>query len=227
VDVATPPPPTRARSRRIAAGIAVVAVVAGVGSGWAFTRKRPEPRPHSVALVGDSITASAQAELTAEGERTGWATAVDATPGAMTPEKQGAADRLAATGPGVAVIHLGTNDSICAYQNRIKPEMCVAGAYTFEDRDRELTRMATRFGESGACVIGVIPYLDLGVGEAWARLRDGGTVQGVADWKTEATAHHAELIADELGHLTGAGRIAYARFVLAAVTATCGTTHDE
>jgi hypothetical protein len=203
--------------------ITVVAVLVAAGSWRAFGRIGTAPRSHSVAFVGDSITASAETELTAEGERTGWATAVDATPGAMTPEKQDAAQRLAATAPAVAVIHLGTNDSICAHQNRLKPGMCVAGPYSFEDRNRELARMATGLRDSGACVIGVIPYLDLGVGTAWNRLREDGTVQGVADWRAEAVAHHDRYIADELGHLTEAGRSAYARFVLAAVAATCET----
>ena len=211
---------------KLAPGLAAVIVLAAVGSCQALGRAAPPPtpgRPRTLVVVGDSITASAAEELTVASRRAGWSSDVDATPGAMTPDMQGAAERLAATAPRAAVVHLGTNDSLCAHQNRVDPEPCRLSSYTDADRDEELATMAGRLRDAGACVIGVVPYVDAGVTDALHRLERDGTIQAVADWSAQAVAHHDRYLVDEIGHLSDAGQQAYARFVLDAVERTCGS----
>jgi hypothetical protein len=192
-----------------------------IGPSPGSARPAPPVAGATLALVGDSITNMASEELTAEGRRAGWAPAIDAAPGAMTTEMQPAAERRASTGPAAAVIHLGTNDWVCAYQSQVPGARCRVAGFTLEDRDRALATMAATMHDAGACVVGVVPVMDHGADRAWRRLADGGAIEGVADWRTEVADHH-EYLADDLGHLSIPGRGAYARFVLASVAAHCG-----
>jgi hypothetical protein len=139
----------------------------------------------------------------------------------MTVEKQLAAIRLAARGPDAAVIHLGTNDSLCIQSSLLRPGSCRYGHYTHADRDRELATMARTLRVGGSCVVGVVPYLDAGVGALWERLLAAGEIDGVADWRTRAGTHRREWIDDTIGHLSEAGKAAYARFVFETVADAC------
>jgi hypothetical protein len=173
------------------------------------------------AVVGDSISESAASELVELGRDAGWSVEVDATPGAITPEKQPAAERLAGGRPDAAVVHLGTNDSVCIYQNGAVPAVCRHTPYGHADMEDALETMAWTLARDGTCVVGVVPLLDAGTGEVLARLRETGTVRAVADWKAVAAGHRQEYLLDPLGHLTPEGRAAYARFVLDAVDRAC------
>jgi hypothetical protein len=203
----------------VGAGLTAI-LIANLAVGLVRSPSTPAPLapdertgPLALAIVGDSITASAETELADEAAQAGWVLSVEAVPGATTPEMQDAARRLAAGRPSVAVVHLGTNDWICAYQNLVQPGLCRVESYTSAEVDGEITAMATTFERSGACVVGIIPYLDHGLAATWSRLHMEGTVQVVADWRTEAIVRRDEWLIDEMGHLSPDGRVAYARFV--------------
>jgi hypothetical protein len=217
------PPPARRRTGELAPALVLLIAFAALGSCRALSRIGPG-QGRSLALVGDSITDSAAAELRAAAAGADWIATIDATPGAMTVEKQRAAVGLAARRPAVAVINLGTNDSMCIQAEQARAGSCRFPGYDPARRDGELATMARTLRAAGACVIGVVPYVDMGVTGTWGRLQDEGTAQGVADWSAEAAAHRDGYLVDALGHLSDAGRTAYARFVLDAVARTCDPT---
>jgi hypothetical protein len=220
-----PPPPSRGRAPELAPAVVLLVAFAAFGSCRAISRTLlPPAPPPTLAIVGDSITESARSAVRADGAHAGWSVTVDATAGAMTLEKQPAANRLAARNPTAAVIHLGTNDSLCIAASRWRPGTCRYGSYAHADRDRELAVMARTLRVGGACVVGVVPFLDAGVGALWEGLLAAGAIDAIADWRTRAGAHRAEWIADDIGHLTGPGQAAYARFVIETVDDTCAPT---
>src|SRR6187397_1294399 len=75
------PPPARRRTGELAPALVLLIAFVALGSCRALNRIN---QARSVALVGDSITDSAAAELTAAAGDAGWRTTIDATPGAMT-----------------------------------------------------------------------------------------------------------------------------------------------
>jgi hypothetical protein len=180
--------------------------------------------PRTVAFIGDSITEASIGAIAAEGQRTGWYTFVDATGGAMVPDKLAGAEAIAESRPFAAVVNMGTNDGFCAYTNALDPGSCRVGPYTLADLDRNLTIMATGLRGGGACVVGVVPYMDFDITPVWKRLISEGTVQGLADWRSQSIAHHDAYLSDEIGHLLPAGQAAYARFLLISVSAICATS---
>jgi hypothetical protein len=216
------PPPSRGRAPELAPAVLLLVAFAAFGSCRAISGTLlPPAAPPTLAVVGDSITQSAAPGLAAESDRSHWSATIDATAGAMTVEKQLAAIRLALRGPDAAVIHLGTNDSLCIQASLVQPGTCRYGPYTHADRDRELALMARTLRIGGSCVVGVVPYLDAGVGALWERLLAAGAIDGIADWRTRAGTHRAEWIVDGIGHLSDTGKAAYARFVIETVADAC------
>jgi hypothetical protein len=176
--------------------------------------------PRTVGFVGDSISYSAMGDIRAAGEARGWFTHVDATPGALSFEKQPSADAIAGSRPAAAVIELGTNDLTCAYANAFGGS-CRYPSYTTDDMLAALTTMAAGLRASGTCVVAVVPTWDDGkIAALWSRSASDGTLAAVADWKTVTTAVPSYL-ADPFGHLTPAGRAAYAATVMDHVAGHC------
>jgi hypothetical protein len=224
--VVPPSPPAGHLGLLLAAvvgAVAVLAVVAGLGierPGDAAPGT-PPPAP-TLAVVGDSISFSALYELAGEGRRAGWPVALEAVAGAMAPDMQAAAARLAGRRPAAAVIHLGTNDAVCLRQNAARTGQCRLPSYDRAGLRRELTVMARTLRDAGSCVVGIVPFLDEGAGAALDALRAEGTVTALADWRAEARAHRRDWVADEYGHLSDAGRGPYARFVVDSAVRACG-----
>jgi hypothetical protein len=212
-------PPTRVgRTARLAAGLLAIALV-----GCVVYRGPGDDRlsgPRTVGFVGDSIAHSAMGEIRAAGQARGWFTHVDATPGALSFEKQPSADAIAGSHPAAAVIELGTNDLTCAYANAFGGS-CRFNPYTTDDMLGALATMAAGLRAAGACVVGVVPTWDDGkIADLWTRSAAAGTMAAVVDWKAVTTAVPGYL-EDAFGHLNGPGRAAFAATVMDHVAGHC------
>lgn len=178
-------------------------------------------RARTIAVVGDSITEQSKNEIERYGRSRDLATAVDATAGFMTREKQEAAETLGSTRPAAAVIALGTNDAVCQLTNALVSGSCRYSSFTIADMNADLDRMAETLHQPGTCVVGVTVYFGEEVGEHLAELVDEGQLDGIVDWRAVVTADET-LRADGIGHLTAKGEEAYARYVLDETTRICG-----
>jgi hypothetical protein len=172
----------------------------------------PAPAP-TVVLVGDSITQSAASELEGAFGRQRFDVKVVAHSGEMFRERQAPAAEAAAARPAVVIINLGTNDVLCAAagERPAGAQPCRYPDFTLGDMVADADRMLDLFAP-GTCLIGVNPTTADGIGQHWTTLVAAGRLAGTADWRAETTAHPSYL-ADAVGHLTPAGRVAYADFL--------------
>jgi hypothetical protein len=169
--------------------------------------------PGTVAVIGDSITHQAKAALEAAlGDH--WFLHVEAKPGAMFRELQEAAETIGRTAPQVVVIHLGTNDDGCILENAWPDLECRYPDFGVDDLLADARAMVASV--AGACILGTSPWWDTGhrVDDLWREMVATGELAGVVPWSEYLASlpddERALLLADGMGHLTAAGRVALA-----------------
>jgi hypothetical protein len=180
----------------------------------------PAVESHTVAVLGDSISAMSKGPLEHAGRTRGFATVVDATSGIMTREKQPNAEAFAPTHPDAVVIALGTNDAFCTLENALAHGSCRYPTFSNTDIAVDLGHMADTLHQPATCVLAVNTYASTVVSTADQNLAAADRIDGVIDWRDQAVAH-PEYLADQLGHLTLVGQTAYADFVMDGVAKTC------
>jgi hypothetical protein len=169
--------------------------------------------PGTVAVIGDSITRQAEAALEAAlGDH--WFLHVEAKPGDMFRELQEAAETIGQTAPQVVVIHLGTNDNGCILENAWPGIECRYPDFGVDDLLSDARAMVASV--AGACILGTSPWWDTGhrVDDLWREMVATGELAGVVPWSEYLASlpddERALLLADGMGHLTAAGRVALA-----------------
>ena len=177
--------------------------------------------PRTIAVIGDSISEQSKPSIDRYGRDQGFVTAVDATSGFMTREKQDGAKAAAATRPAAAVIALGTNDAVCRLTNELISGSCRYPDFTIADMEADLTRMAETLDQPGTCVVAVNAYFGEEVGDHLEVLAADDRIDGVIDWRTAVT-DDPSLRADGIGHLTSKGQDAFARTVIDETARICG-----
>ena len=97
--------PAPSPSRLITSAMIVLAVVAVTAGAIRLTQPR-----RTVAVLGDSLTALAKAQISSAGHDAGYAMAVDGIAGITLEERMGSVNALSRHTSGPVVIELGTND---------------------------------------------------------------------------------------------------------------------
>jgi hypothetical protein len=177
----------------------------------------------TLAVLGDSITVQATPALE-DALTDGWYTHVKAYGGLMFRDLQQAAERIGESGPQGVVIHLGTNDFVCAWRNAYQPSNpCEHPDFTLQDAYDDARALVAVL--PGACIVGTTAWFST-LDDLWWDMLATGEIAGVVPWREYLLSLSSEerelLLLDGWGHLTEAGMAALAGMTAEVVEEACG-----